>query len=592
MPERNRIIGHKPSTLSLAAFRQMGKLVRRSITSAYCVLFSFSLMGGDAIANSFSDASSNVENAAEAVTAQTAVSASRVDWRQGTYKSYTPKSPQANLSDLRPFGAQLFDGGFRGVRSDGLNPAYRVVPGDQITLRAWGAIEIDRVMPVDSQGNIFIPSIGPIAVMGVTHGELDAKVRQAVKSVYPENVSVYTNLQGVQPVAVYVTGFVEGPGRYAGAPTDSLLYFLDQAGGISDKLGSYRSVKVLRGDAVIADVDLYDFILSGRFPTIQFADGDTILVEQRKTSVVVYGEVHTEYLFELDHSMESGEELLSLIKPSASATHVLVRGDRTSGPFSDYLSLESFKNFELIDGDSLFFSADQKADHIVVRLEGSFEGPSTFTLPKNARLKELLAVVPVAQEFSDTQSVSIRRLSVQQRQKDSLNDALRRLEASYLGASSSTVDEAGIRVQEAELIRSFVAKASQVEPNGRLVVSRDDQIANIRLQDGDVITLPEKSDAILISGEVLVPQSVVFSPEYSAKDYIKGAGGFTQHADDDYVLVVRQNGEVRAASDVDLRGGDEILVLPKAPTKNLQLATSISQIVYQIAIAARVAVDI
>ena len=534
----------------------------------------------------------NVQNTAEAVTAQTGESASRVDWRTGTYKSYRAKSAQSDLSSLQPFGSQLFEGGFRGVRSDGLNPSYRVVPGDQITLRAWGAIDIDRVMPVDSQGNIFIPSIGPISVLNVTHGELDERVRQAVKTVYPENVQVYTNLQGVQPVSVYVTGFVNGPGRYAGAPTDSLLYFLDQAGGIDGSLGSYRAVKLLRNNEVIAEIDLYNFILSGQLPQIQFSDGDTLLVGKRQTSVAVYGEVHTEYLFELDDQTGSGEALLQLIKPDTSATHVLVRGDRPEGPMSSYQSLENFADFALQDGDSLYFSADQKADHIVVRLEGSYRGPSTFTLPKDARLKEFLASVPVSEMFTDVKSVSIRRLSVQQRQQASLNDALRRLEASYLGASSSTVDEAGIRVQEAELIRSFVAKASQVEPNGRLVVSRDDQIANLRLQDGDVITLPEKSDSILISGEVLVPQSVVFSPGASAKDYIEGAGGFTQHADDDYVLVVRQNGEVRPASDVDLRGGDEILILPKAPTKNLQLATSISQIVYQIAIAARVAVDI
>jgi protein involved in polysaccharide export with SLBB domain len=123
------------------------------------------------------------------------------------------------------------------------------------------------------------------------------------------------------------------------------------------------------------------------------------------------------------------------------------------------------------------------------------------------------------------------------------------------------------------------------------VVAHNDRITDIRLQDGDVITLPEFSDSLLISGEVLVPQSVVFTPGVSVKGYIEGAGGYTQHADDDRILIVRQNGEVRDASDVDLRPGDEILVLPAVPTKNLQLATSISQIIYQIAIAAKVALD-
>jgi len=55
---------------------------------------------------------------------------------------------------------------------------------------------------------------------------------------------------------------------------------------------------------------------------------------------------------------------------------------------------------------------------------------------------------------------------------------------------------------------------------------------------------------------------------------------------------VRMNGEVRQASNVSPRPGDEILVLPKVPTKNIQLAVSISQILYQIAVATKVAIDL
>jgi len=76
------------------------------------------------------------------------------------------------------------------------------------------------------------------------------------------------------------------------------------------------------------------------------------------------------------------------------------------------------------------------------------------------------------------------------------------------------------------------------------------------------------------------------------EDYIDTAGGFSQHADDNRILVVRMNGEVRQAEDVRTRPGDEILVLPKVPTKNIQLATSISQILFQIAVATKVAIDL
>lgn len=169
----------------------------------------------------------------------------RTNWNNDRYGPPSTPAP-IDVELLPPFGANLFTGGFRGTMADGLNRDYRIKPGDQVTLRAWGAVEFDRVVPVDAQGNIFLPSIGPLAVQGMSHGQLDARVREAIQSVYPENVQVYTNLQGVQPVGIYVTGYVHSPGRYAGTPSDSILYFLDQAGGIDNALGSYRSIDLMR----------------------------------------------------------------------------------------------------------------------------------------------------------------------------------------------------------------------------------------------------------------------------------------------------------------------------------------------------------
>ncbi|MBF8223913.1 polysaccharide biosynthesis/export family protein [Halomonas sp. 328] len=493
---------------------------------------------------------------------------------------------------IPPFGADLFTGGFRGLRGDGLNPNYRVMPGDQVVLRLWGAIELDRVIPVDAQGNLFIPSIGPVAVEGVSHGELDNRVKRAVHSVYPDNVEVYTNLQGVQPIGVFVTGFVQSPGRYAGVPSDALLYFLDQADGIDDQLGSYRSVRVLRGDQEILRADLYDFLLTGELPRIQFQDGDTIVVDRRGDTITVGGDVRRAYHFELKGETLAGQTVLDLAPLQAGVSHALIRGSRDLGPTADYVELNDFSTTPLRDGDEVLFSADERSTNIVVQLEGSHLGPSRFVLPKDVTLHELLDNIPVEDYLADTQSVSLRRESVAQRQQESLEESLRRLETTYLSASSSTPEEAEIRVREAELVSQFVERAREIEPNGRLVVSRDDEIANIRLQDGDVITIPERSDAVLISGEVLVPQSVVFSPGERVRDYIERAGGFTTYADERMILVARANGEVRHASDVELRPGDEVLVLPKAPTKNLQLASTISQILFHIAVTTRVALDI
>ena len=514
----------------------------------------------------------------------------RANWDSGTYGPVSPKVQDPDA--LPPFGANLFTGGFRGAMGDGLNPDYRIKPGDQVTVRAWGAFELDRVLPVDAQGNIFIPGSGPLKVEGQSSQQVDASVRQAITSVYPDNVQVYTNLQGVQPVAVYVTGYVENPGRYAGTPNDSLLYFLDQSGGIDQDLGSYRQIRVMRDGRNVATVDLYDFLINGNIPRPQFQDGDTIVVEERGPAIAVGGDVHREYRYEMTGNSLSGAELVNLARLRSGVSHVLLRGDREEGPIAQYFPIDMFAGQTIRSGDEVLFSSDKRSETIVVEVEGSYYGPSRYALPRDARLSELLDAIAVPENMTAVESISIQRESVKKQQAQSLEESLRRLETTYLGAPSSTNEEAQIRVQEAELIQDFISRASELEPSGRLVVAYDGRISDIRLQDGDVVTIPEVSDSMLISGEVLVPQAAVYRPGMSVIDYIEGAGGFTDRADDDHILVVRQNGAVENARNVNLRPGDEILVMPAAPTHNLQLASTITQILYQIAVATRVAVDL
>ncbi|MCC5450302.1 polysaccharide export protein [Rheinheimera sp. UJ51] len=556
--------------------------------------FSASFILSQAHAQSFGDLATELQ--ARQVAPPVQETPSNTNWQQGTYGPVMNGKPMLSAEQIKPFGAELFTGGFRGVRADGLNPQYKILPGDQVTLRVWGAVDIDRILPVDAQGNIFIPTIGPVQVMGSSHSQLDGIVRAAVRKVYPDNVSVYTNLQGVQPVAVFVTGFVNKPGRYAGVPSDSILYFIDQASGVDDQLGSYRRIRLQRQGETIAELDLYQFILQGQLGHSQLQNGDTIIVESRGPVVTVQGDVGRPYHYELHPKQQQnqlvGQAITELTQLNAGVSHALIRGSRVDGPVASYLPLAEFANAKLNNGDEVLFIADQHEQQIVVQLEGEFMGQSHFVLPRNVTLQQLLNIIPIEPMLTDFENISLRRKSVAERQKQSLEDSLRRLETTYLGAPSSTAEESAIRIREAELISQFVAKARQVEPNGRLVVAHEGEIVDLRLQDGDIITIPPRTDAVLISGEVYIPQSVVFVPGKTAMDYIRGAGGFSQHADKKRILVVRQNGEVRSADEVGLRPGDEILVLPAVSTKNLQLASTMTQILYQIAVATKVALDL
>jgi len=488
----------------------------------------------------------------------------------------------------KPFGHNLFTGGFSAEMENGLNPGYLVSEGDEIDLRIWGAIEVNEMLVVDPQGNIFIPKVGPVKVAGVRNDALNNRVTRAIRSVFTQNVQVYTSLRSAQPVAVFVTGFANNPGRFAGIASNSLLYFLDRAGGIDALRGSYRDIKLLRNGKAFATADLYDFLLSGALPTPQFRDGDTIVVGARGNTVTVSGDVRNAFAFELTGKRQSGAELLAWSRPLATASHAQWRGVRNGGSVADYVSLDALAQQQFSDGDEIHFTSDQRIDTIVIEVEGAFEGQSRYVVPRKLALQDMLDLIPVDAGIADTGAISVRRKSLAQRQKQSVDDALRRLESSYLLASSATDEEAAIRTREAEMISAFIQRAREAQPSGRLVLGDERTLDQVLLEDGDVITIPQKSHTVLISGEVLVPQSIVHREDMSIERYIELAGGYTDSANPERILVLRPSGQVLIGAQQRISPGDQIMVFPKFPEKNLQLAKSLVDVIYKVAVSAGV----
>ena len=505
-------------------------------------------------------------------------------WAQDTYR------PDMAMG-LQPFGANLFRGNFASTYGNGMNDDYVILPGDRITVRVWGARSYDDVLFVDQQGNIFLPEVGPVRVAGLTQSALSGSVRAKLASVFPENVNIYVNLQSAQPVAVYVAGNVPNPGRYAGGPQDSVMSYLDRAGGILPEQGSYRNIKILRGRQVIGQVDLYNYMMRGELPHIRLKDGDTILVEPFGMSVAAYGLLRQPARYEF-RGAASGKDLLNYALPMNGVSHVSVGGMRNGEPFNVYVTLHDFRSLQLADGDRVEFVADTRGRTIMVAASGAIHGASRFPVLKQTRLKTLLEYIAVEPELADIKSVYIRRRSVAAEQKVILADALRRLEQSALTATSASVDEAGIRVKEAELIQNFVQRASKLEPDGVLVVSRGGRISDVLLEEGDEIIIPRKTDVVHVSGEVLIPTAVTWEKGLSLKGYLNGAGGLSDRADTDNILIVGLNGEVAHAKGQSIEPGDRILVMPKFDSKNLQLVKDVTQVLYQMAVAVKVAVGL
>jgi hypothetical protein len=184
-------------------------------------------------------------------------------------------------------------------------------------------------------------------------------------------------------------------------------------------------------------------------------------------------------------------------------------------------------------------------------------------------------------------SIQLFRPSVKKRQKLMLATSLRSLESAALTARSASGEEAALRRDEANLMLQWVERAKTIEPSGQVYIAETGLRDELILENGDVIRIPARDGLVLISGEVLFPNTLLFDRSFGLNDYIRRAGGYTQNADVSRVIVAHRDGSFDDAANggVEIRAGDQILVLPKVDTKQRQ---DVMQVIYQIAVSAKI----
>ena len=499
-----------------------------------------------------------------------------------TTRAYQPATAEPTI-----FGEQLFRGAFSTTSGSTFNDSYVINSGDNVQVRMWGAYQYAATSTVDPQGNIFLPNVGPVRVAGVQNGQLQSVVQSAISRIYRSNVGVYASLEDAQPVKVFVTGYVNQPGYYGGLAADSVLSYLDRAGGVNPRSGSYIDIAIIRNGRELQKINLYDFLIRGRLEPFAFRDGDIINVAPQKQTFKVTGQVNNPYIFEFNVPDLTIGDVLAVANPKADATNISITRAGGRAQTSEYYSLASALNVPVRNGDALVVTSDRHAGSIAVQVTGAHKGNGAVILPYGARLKDVINQLEPS-SLANLSALSIYRPSVAEQQKQAINDSLNRLEEMTLTTQSTTREEAALRQDDAALIKEFIAKARAVEPKGRLVVVADSW-QDVILQQGDVIHIPEQSSVITINGQVRSQGALTYNPTYTVGDYIAKSGGFTDNADSAQILVMHQNGESRVVNSAyRIQQGDEIMVLPKVKTRRVEIARGISQIIYQMAVAASV----
>ncbi|SHF55420.1 protein involved in polysaccharide export, contains SLBB domain of the beta-grasp fold [Microbulbifer donghaiensis] len=494
-------------------------------------------------------------------------------------------------SSVPVFGQSLFQGGFKDQPFNGFNPDYRITVGDQINLQLWGAYSFSATLAVDPQGNIFVPEVGPVRVAGVKNGELNEFVLRHVKRVFKNNVRSYANLEASQPVKVFVTGYVNSPGLYSGFSSDSILYYLDSANGIEHDSGSFIDVKVLRGDQLLQKVNLYNFLVEGTMPALQLRNGDAIVVGPRNGAVSIEGAVQQAAQIEFIGPYTQLGEMLLVTKPDPQANFARITQVIDDRQQASYQPLSEALATPLYPGARVELVRDNDIKSISVSVSGEVDGPATFVLPYGATLEYLLAQLSFRAN-ADRSAVQLYRKSVAEKQRVALERSLDALQMEVLTRQPNTELEKGAQRDNAAMIQNFIAQARKAKPRGQVVLANTPNAGAMLLEDGDELAVPVRASTISVVGEVVFPTSLVFNEKRKLKDYIELAGGFANNANQEELVILHLDGTISRIEDGKfnsrlkgvLRPGDEIMVMPKIQSSELQVTKDVTEILYRIAV--------
>ena len=236
-------------------------------------------------------------------------------------------------------------------------------------------------------------------------------------------------------------------------------------------------------------------------------------------------------------------------------------------------------------------------DHEVVTIEGEVRFPGEYKIKRGETLVELVERAGGLNEWAYPEAAIFTRTELKTLETQRLKELRNKLETEITAANiEQQTEEQKVALEDAEeLLKSL----NKVRPLGRMVIDLAATLKGnqtpIELKSGDTLSIPRKKLAVTVVGEVQFPTSHIFEPNLDANQYIERSGGTTIKADNQRIYVVKANGRVFLpgksawfrSNAYSIQPGDTVVVpLDANRIKPLTLWTSVSQIVYQIALGA------
>ncbi|MFT3902312.1 MAG: SLBB domain-containing protein [Niabella sp.] len=409
----------------------------------------------------------------------------------------------------RIFGSAFFSGGGQTFEPNLrlATPAnYVIGPDDLLLLDLTGDNEASYKLLVSPEGYISLEYVGRIAVGGLTIEQAKSKIRATMSGTYPAlqsgRTQIALTLGNIRSIKVAVNGEVTKPGTYTLPSVASVINALYASGGPGAN-GSFRNIQVIRGNQVVATLDVYDFLIEGvQTGNIRLQDQDVIHVPVYQTRVDVLGEVKRPAIYEL----RPEENLIDVLRYAGGFSEMAyksrIRVFQNTATERKVLSksISEFTSYKPKNGDQVFVDPILDRFENKVQVLGAVFRPGTYELTPGLSLAGLIKQADGLREDAFMPRGYIIRLNPDN--------------------TTSTV--------------SFDVSKVVTGGAGDITLKREDIV-----QVSSIFDLRDEYK-VSIAGEIRIPGAFDYSTNMRVEDLIQMAGGFREGADPMNIEVSRR----------------------------------------------------
>ena len=388
---------------------------------------------------------------------------------------------------------------------------------------------------------------------------------------------------------ITITGAVFHPGEYALDGNMTMADLIKKAAGLKEEASLDRAMLFrLKEDYTPSAIG---------FSVQDVLSGKQTLALQREDSVVIYskfnlredyqvkinGQINNPGYFDYVDSMQLEDLILMAggLKDAASTQRVEVsRRIRGKTYSSGDSTLSIVAQFDIsADLSSLAGYVLQPFDQVEVRtsptyseqasvsIDGEVVYPGNYTInSKKEKISDLINRAGGLRPEAYADGAVLLRKTFVNASDSALLDS--KLQVFYNKLSDSTA----LRKME----NTVAQKEQLVGINLLEIMKNPDSKFDLLLEAGDIIKIPKKLQTVQMFGEIYFPKKVRFDNRITFRDYIRGAGGFTNSALKRRSYIVYANGEVKSTRKVlffnsypKVKPGAEIYVPSKKDSKGL-----------------------